>query len=286
MTRLQDLVLHPASRELVERLIQNMPQALVLTGPSGLGVTAVAKAIARELGSAQLLVEPKRRLEGGKKLVVDHEKGSIIIEDIRELYTLTRSKNKSVQIYIFDFSGRTMTHQAQNAFLKLLEEPRDNVHFILATDRPDALLPTVLSRSQRLDLRKITVAQTAELLDTLRLTDATKRARITFAASGLPAAISRLATDDTLYEKRVAVMQDAKTLISGEAFDKLAVIHRYKDDRAGSIMLIDDVNLQLETVLRKTGDSKLAEQITAHLKTREKIIANGNIRLHLAADML
>ncbi len=286
MTKLQDLVLHPSSRELIERLINKMPQALILTGASGLGVTAVAKAIARELGSAQLIIEPKRRLEGGKKLVVDHEKGSIIIEDIRELYTLTRAKNTTTQVYVFDFDGRIMTHQAQNAFLKLLEEPRDNVHFILATDRPDTLLPTILSRSQRIDLRKISSRQTALLLDTLKLTDATKRARITFAASGLPATIASLVMSEALYEKRVGIMQDAKTLISGESFDKLAVIHKYKDDRAGSVMLIDDVNLQLETVLRKSADVKLADQIATHLRTREKIIANGNIRLHLAADML
>ena len=275
-------MIHPSTKQILGRMIGNFPHALLLSGPSGVGVCTIARSLAKQLRAVTFVIEPKRRLDGGKNLVIDHEKGSIIIDDIRELYQMTRTKNTQKIVYIFDFGERTMTPQAQNAFLKLLEEPRDNVHFILATHRPDTLLPTILSRSQRIDVRKITSEQTARLLESMNIDDAVKKARITYAAKGLPAQITRLATNNKLYESRVTYMQDAKTMLGNSNYDKLVIIHKYKDSRTGAVMLIDDMNTQLKTVLAKSGDPHLVQSIAKHLVIRDRIIANGNIRLQLA----
>lgn len=280
------LLIHPDTDRALSRIVASMPHALIISGPAGIGLTKIAEHLASKLGSPKLLITPKRKTEGGRTLVTDYEKGSIVIDDVRQLYTLTRSKSMQSQVYIFDFGDRSMTHQAQNAFLKLLEEPRENVHFILATHRPDTLLATIKSRSQRIDARKITPQQSEALLDSLNVHDTTKRARILFAASGLPETMTRLATDDDAYNQRVGVMQDAKLLISGSTFEKIKVIHKYKDDRAGAVTIIDDVNLQLESVLRRSADASVVKQIKANLDTRDAIVANGNIRLQLTANML
>lgn len=281
-----NLVIHPDTEALLSKTAQSMPHALIINGPAGVGLLTIAERLAKLLGSPKLIITPKRKLDGGKKLVTDYEKGSMVIDDIRELYLLTRSKNAQKQVYIFDFGDRAMTHQAQNAFLKLLEEPRDNVYFILATHRTDALLSTIRSRSQRVDVRKISRPQSEAMLDATQVYDATKRARILFAASGLPETITHLVSNERAYDDRVSVMQDAKLLISGSTFEKVRIIHKYKDDRAGALTLIDDVNLQLESVLRRSADVTIAQQIEQHLRTREAIAANGNIRLQLAADMV
>lgn len=280
------MVIHNETQIILDQIMASMPHALIVTGNRGVGLTSIAQQIASQLQSPKLVISPKRKLENGKKIVTDYEKGSIIIDDIRDLYTLTRSKNAQNQVYIFDFGDRTMTQQAQNAFLKLLEEPRANVYFILATHREDALLPTIRSRAQTLRVRNITRAQSEQLLDDLSVVDQTKRARILFASAGLPELIEQLAMNETSYENRIAVMQDAKILISGSAYDKLKVIQKYKDDRPGVLLLLDDVTLQLESVLRRSGDVSIAKQIERHMKTRQTINDNGNIRLQLAADML
>lgn len=280
------MIIHPDTQTMLGQIVESMPHALIITGARSVGLLSIAEHIATQLKSPKLIITPKRKLDGGKKLVTDYEKGSLIVDDIRDLYTLTRSKNTQNQVYIFDFGDRAMTQQAQNAFLKLLEEPRDNVYFILATHRVESLLPTIRSRAQLLRVRAITRSQSDQLLDTLAINDPVKRARILFAANGLPELIQELAGDDTKYDDRIIVMQDAKTLIGGSAYEKIRVIQKYKDDRAAALLLIDDVNLQLETVLRRSGDVAIAKQIERHMKTRQNINDNGNIRLQLAADML
>ncbi|RYF29414.1 MAG: AAA family ATPase [Chloroflexi bacterium] len=222
------MIIHPDTQTMLGQIVESMPHALIITGARSVGLLSIAEHIATQLKSPKLIITPKRKLDGGKKLVTDYEKGSLIVDDIRDLYTLTRSKNTQNQVYIFDFGDRAMTQQAQNAFLKLLEEPRDNVYFILATHRVESLLPTIRSRAQLLRVRAITRSQS----------------------------------------------------------DQLRVIQKYKDDRAAALLLIDDVNLQLETVLRRSGDVAIAKQIERHMKTRQNINDNGNIRLQLAADML
>jgi DNA polymerase-3 subunit delta' len=179
-----------------------------------------------------------------------------------------------------------MTHGAQNAFLKLLEEPRDDLHFIIATHRFDQLLPTIASRSQRLALQSVTDEQTAALIGQLGVTDDTKRARMAFVGRGLPALIHRLVEDDKLYENRVAIMRDAKALLGNDAYEKMTVIHRYRDSRANALTLLDDMNHQLRTVLRSNPDKRLVGGIERNLEVRARISAGGNIRLHLTTAVL
>jgi len=67
-------------------------------------------------------------------------------KDIRPAAFLTPNEGKRTVIIITQIE--TMRKEVTNAFLKLLEEPPDEVMFILTTDQPDALLPTIISRCQ------------------------------------------------------------------------------------------------------------------------------------------
>ena len=87
------------------------------------------------------------------------------IEEIRELretvkYAPATSKFK---IYIID-EVHMLTKEAFNALLKTLEEPPAHVKFMFATTEPEKVLPTILSRCQRFDLRRIPVALIVEHL--------------------------------------------------------------------------------------------------------------------------
>lgn len=80
------------------------------------------------------------------------------IDDIRQIrdevdYAPASSKYK---VYIID-EAHMITDAAFNALLKTLEEPPEYVIFILATTEPNAILPTILSRCQRFDFRRISV---------------------------------------------------------------------------------------------------------------------------------
>ena len=281
---MNDITLHPATAKQLERIAKNPPQALIINGKKGIGTTDVALFIAAKLTAVIQTITPKKRI--GTQPVEDYDNGAIIIDDIRDLYEQTRSKLTEPRVFIFDFGDRTMTHGAQNAFLKLLEEPQPKIHFILATHHPDALLPTILSRCQRIDLRPITTEQTSRLLDQLAVTDSTKRARIEFIATGLPAELRRLAADQAYYEQRVETVQHARAIIEGTPYARLLIIRKYKDQRPQALQLIDDVLLQLQRSLTRSYDKRLIDQIDALVAAYEKIKANGNIQLQLTSVLL
>lgn len=275
---------HPRTEKLVDHLAGKLPHGLVIDGPSGIGVVETAKHLAASMDSPAFVIEPKKSVNG--RMVVDKSEGNIIIEDIRMLYEQTRTRQPSAQVYIFDTGERSMTVAAQNAFLKLLEEPREGLYFIIATHHPDQLLPTIMSRSQRLQLLPVTDEQTASFIKALEINDPTKATRLAFVGRGLPALLSRLTADEKAYDKRVALMSDAKVLLSGTLYEKIVTAHRYKDNRADAVTLLDDANYQLSVVIRNNPDTNLVKSIERYLDARQRILAGGNIRLHLAAAVL
>lgn len=279
-----EIVLHEHTKQLVDKLAGNLPQALVVDGPSGIGVRTVAAYLAKSMDSPLFIIEPKKSVNG--QFVVDYDEGNIVIEDIRLLYEQTRAKQPGNFVYIFDTGERSMTQAAQNAFLKLLEEPRQGLYFIIATHHYDQLLPTIASRSQRLTLLPVSSAQTTELIHDLEVADPTKKARLTFVGRGLPALIKRLTENDKAYESRVAIMSDAKTMIGGSVLEKAAIIHKYKDNRGAAVTLIDDMNYQLKVIVTAKPDQSLIALIAKFLEARENILAGGNIRLQLLRSVV
>lgn len=281
---MSELVLHSQTRLNVDRLMGNLPHALIIDGPSGIGVRTVAKRLASSMHSPELIIEPKKMSNG--QLVVDNNEGNVVIDDIRLLYEQTRAKQPDNHVYILDTGERTMTVAAQNAFLKLLEEPRPGLHFIIATHHYDQLLPTITSRSQRLSLLPISLDQTKQFITALGVTDDTKKARLAFVGRGLPALMKRLASDEKLYESRVLIMSDAKIMISGSAYEKSVVIHKYRENRAAALTLLDDMNHQLSVIVKTNPDPDLVSLIAKHLGARDKVLAGGNIRLQLLDAVL
>ena len=78
------------------------------------------------------------------------------VEEIREIRDKVhfRPSQSRRKVYIID-EAHMLTREASNAFLKTLEEPPDHVIFILCTTEADRLLPTILSRCQRYDFRRL-----------------------------------------------------------------------------------------------------------------------------------
>ena len=278
------LLFHPRTARQLEQLQVKLPQSLIIEGESGSGVVTTAQYLADQLRAETFIIKPKK-LKNSQP-VIDELEGSIIIQDIRQLYEHTRGKSTKRQVIILDTGERSITHGAQNAFLKLLEEPRAGVHFIIATHRPSELLPTVRSRSQTLHIASLLVSQVEQLLDTLGVNDDTMRTRLQFIGRGLPALITRLTGDDERYDERVKIVVDAKQLLGATDSGTFATIHTYRDKRSEATLLLDDMCQQLRIILRKQPDARHAAKIERCLTARERILGGGNIRLQLALAVL
>lgn len=253
-----------------------MPQSLLITGPEGIGLISAVRYIAEKLNIKPLIINPEYEEK------VDLEKGIISVDIVRRLRSLTKSKSK-VKMVVFINNAERMNIPAQNAFLKLLEEPGDNIHFVLLSTRTSVLLPTVLSRLSLIELRPLTKEQTIEYLRSIGMRDEEKLTQLLFIASGLPEELYRLATDEDYFNKRVAIVRDARIMLQGDTYQKLLIGNKYKNDREGALIMINDAMKQLQLSMANSRNVNLVSRLDVLLNVYERIAANGNIRLQLAS---
>ena len=271
--------LHPSVELRLAQLVKDLPQSLVLTGAEGIGLKMVAEKISKDFKATLITVLPE------KDEKVDLEKGVITVDVIRRLYNTTKTIETGRRIIVIDYVER-MGVQAQNAFLKLLEEPGQNTHFILLTHSLSSLLPTIRSRVQLIEVKPINEAQSAELLNDLKVVDAQKKAQLLFIAKGLPALMTTLAGDEGAFTARAQVIRDARTYLQGTQYDRLKISLGYKDSRQNALTLLVDAMNLLKGSINNGQEADVVRKIGALLKAYERIEANGNVRLQLASIML
>jgi DNA polymerase-3 subunit gamma/tau len=146
-----------------------LAHAYLFTGPRGVGKTSTARILAKALNCKEgPTLKPCQKcpscleINQGRSLDVIEIDGASNrgIDEIRALrenvkFSPTHGKYK---IYIID-EVHQITPDGFNALLKTLEEPPAFVKFIFATTHPQKVIPTIISRCQRMDFRRITVIE-------------------------------------------------------------------------------------------------------------------------------
>jgi DNA polymerase III delta prime subunit len=274
-----NVYIQPHTKKRLDILVLDLPQSMVFTGPEGVGLTTAVGYVADLVKTKPMYILPE------KDEKVDIEKGVITVAIIRRLYSMTKTIENGTRLIVIDYAQR-MGVQAQNAFLKLLEEPGANTHFILLTHAVSKLLPTIRSRVQTIEINPITATQSDALLDELKITDKIRRSQLLFIAAGLPAQLTLLAIDDKAFEARAQIIRDARTYLQGNMYDRLKLALMYKDDRQGSLTLLLDAMKLLQDSLKNGNNPEQVKKISVLLKTHERIEVNGNIKLQLASVAL
>jgi DNA polymerase III delta prime subunit len=274
-----NVYINSRTQQHLDLIVRDLPQSMVFTGPEGIGLLSIVSYTANLVQAKPIYVLPE------KDDKIDIEKGVITVDVIRRLYAMTKTIETGTRLIVIDYAER-MGIQAQNAFLKLLEEPGVNTHFILLTHTISKLLPTIRSRVQITEVNPITIRQSEALLDELKVTHAQKRSQLLFIAAGLPAALTVLANDEKLFDTRAQVIRDARTYLQGDMYDRLKLALQYKDDRAGALTLLLDAMKLLQGSLKTGKNPEQVKKISVLLKTHDRIEANGNVRLQLASVML
>lgn len=158
----------PTVRTLQNSLaLGQVAHAYIFAGPRGSGKTSLARILAKALNCLQgVQPEPCGRCDSCSGIVegrfldlVELDAASNRgIEDIRDLRERVNFApvNGRYKFYLID-EVHQLTPEASNALLKTLEEPPDHAVFVLATTEIHRVLPTILSRCQRFDFRRIPV---------------------------------------------------------------------------------------------------------------------------------
>lgn len=269
-----NLLLHDATASLLNSLTANPPQGLLLVGPEGVGKLSAAQALAMQIVDHPTDV----------RMVSPDDKGTIAIETIRDLYKTTRAKQEGRQVVIVERADR-MSIEAENAFLKLLEEPRAGLTFILTAPQLEALLPTILSRVQHIALQPLPD-------DAIRRFIVGKKpgiaqsdlSQLVFLAQGRPGIATMLLGDGTLSKHRER-MQLVKQLISAKLYERFAIAGKLAASRDETIETLNAmsrvVEVQLSSTTSRTQAAHWSSLAEALEETLQAITHNGNVRAQL-----
>ncbi len=157
-TQFKDVVGQQAITNTLNNAIENdhLAQALLFTGPRGVGKTTCARILAKKINQDGTQQDDE---DFAFNIFELDAASNNSVDDIRNLIDQVRIPPQvgSYKVYIID-EVHMLSSAAFNAFLKTLEEPPKHAIFILATTEKHKIIPTILSRCQIFDFRRITVS--------------------------------------------------------------------------------------------------------------------------------
>jgi len=254
--------------------LNKISHAYLLCGPRGTGKTTTARIIAKSLNC---LNGPTLEPCGSCPSCLDIVNSTPIdvieidaasnrkVEDARNILEKIQfvPVNGRFKIYIID-EVHMLTTEAFNTLLKTLEEPPENVVFILATTEPHKVLDTIISRCQRFDFRRIT---TEDIVARLKYISQQESINI---------------TDDalqTIARSSAGGMRDSLALL-----DQISVLDANKEITA------DDVNEMLGRLsfdaLYDLSSNILASNSQEAIVLLDKIYAKGNEPFQIITNMI
>jgi len=247
--------------------------AYIFSGSRGTGKTSTAKIFSRAVNCLNPHEgNPCNECEACKSILNDDTTDVIemdaasnnSVDNIRAIrqevmYATTSLKYK---IYIID-EAHMLSPSAFNALLKTLEEPPENVIFILATTEEHKLLPTILSRCMRFEFKKISIKDVV--------------ARIKYILND-----SKIEYDDE-------ALTYVANICDGGMRDALSILERCIDDENSKITLekIQDIIGMSDTaILKHLAESIMKYDLTSSNECINKILDTGKDVRYITSELL
>lgn len=268
------LTLHESARHTLTALATRPPQGVLLVGAEGAGKLTVTMALASHITDHSTDI----------RVIAPDDKGTLSIDTIRELYKSTRSKQSGRQVVIIERADR-MSLEAENAFLKLLEEPREGLIFILTALHTETLLPTILSRIQQVSLPPVADEAIRRLVMSKQPGIAQNDlSQLVFLAQGRPGSALKLLGEGALPKQRER-MQVVKQLIGAKPHERFVLSAKLSSSREECVETLQAMSRVVEVQLGSANTPAQATHWTtianALEDTLQAIHHNGNVRAQL-----
>lgn len=255
-----NLVLHPTTSVQVAQFLERPSHAVLVVGANGMGKTTLAVQMA-----ARVLEITGEALTSHPYYTMVHSDGdSISIDAIRELQRFMQLKTIGSRPFrraaIIEHAER-LTTEAQNAYLKLLEEPPADTIMIMTSDNHRALLPTIRSRLQTITAYAPGEAELKAYFGAIH-EDTQTLNQAYFLSGGLPGLMHALLRGDETHPLAAAV-GTAKTLLSAPLFERLAQVDSLSKQKEGARNTVEALQHIAQTGLNQAaikGDAAKVKQ--------------------------
>ena len=254
--------------------------AYMFCGPRGVGKTTMARVLARTINQIDEQVDGESLSQTLNVVEIDAASNNKVgdVHNLRETVRVP-PQSGNYKIFIID-EVHMLSKQAFNALLKTLEEPPAHAIFIFATTEPHKVLPTILSRVQRFDFKRISVDEIVR-----RLTEICRKEEITIDNESLHVIAKKAdgALRDALGLMDQAIAFCGTTIEYEELIEALNVVgHAQLFEFTKAVAEKDsDAGLLLIDRLLKNGVDihEFLVSLTEHL--RNLYVAKQGERLHL-----
>lgn len=239
--------------------LNKISHAYLLCGPRGTGKTTTARIIAKSLNCATgPTLEPCGKCPSCKDIanstpidVIEIDAASNRkVEDARNILEKIQfvPVNGHFKIYIID-EVHMLTTEAFNTLLKTLEEPPENVIFILATTEAHKVLDTIISRCQRFDFRRITTEDIVSRLqyiskeEKISITDDALHTIARSSAGGMRDSLALLDQISVLDAGKEITAEDVNEMLGRLSFDTLFDLSQsiFDSNAQDAVILLDKI---------------------------------------------
>jgi len=272
------LVLNHVDQLQVSQFISNPAHLLVIVGPLGSGKFALATHIIESILSV-----PEGEIEKYPYFMALHpNKGTISIDSVRELKRFMRLKTTgslALRRGIIIEQAESLTIEAQNSLLKLLEEPPSDTVIVITVQSSRAMLPTIYSRSQIITLRKPNKADLTDYFKGLG-NESIDIDRVFKLTNGLPGLMTALLSTDNGHPM-VESIDTAKHLLEITRYDRLLMINDLSKDKAKLRELISAIERVAQASLSQSISAGRGQNMTRwHNILKQSLKAEGQLSLN------
>lgn len=222
-------IIHPKTQVEIDNVLGSAPHALGLIGPIGAGKATIANFVASKL----LGIDIKKFANHPNTLIIEPENNSIAIDKIRSINQFLRLKTvgkTEIRRIVIIRDAELLRHEAQNALLKLLEEPPTDTVILLTCTNDNSLLPTIYSRIQKIFITRPSKSQIEEFLLNHDI-PAKDHSRLLALSDGQIGTLSSLInkSDD---HPIIINTETAKKILSSSIFERLAMVDKLAKDKS------------------------------------------------------
>jgi DNA polymerase-3 subunit delta' len=278
-----ELIIHPLTQQQLDDFISAPSHALLLSGPTGIGKQSVAYRLAAQLMD---ITEEKVVAHQYVRIIAAGKEKSISIDKVRELERFLSRKvpGDGRRVVLID-DAHLLGIEAQNALLKTLEEPPLNTVLILTAAHEQALLPTILSRVQKLPILRPSSETVKAAFHTSGYSDVTV-GRAYAMSGGLPGLMTAILEGQDEHPL-VQAAGIARQIAQGSTFERLAMVDSLSKDREHCVQILTVLQQMARLSMRSGSVADSWQRVLQGCHTAiGELLASGQPKLVLTNLML